>query len=102
MKYLILIAVLLIQGCAGQTPYFKAGVGYAINQQNAFVYKKRGGTQMLTSKLPAHFELGLKDGAFEFGIAHDSNYDDGEINNRYEWYQDRVFINYTYEFEEIK
>lgn len=100
MKYFLIAFIVLISSIANaETLYFKAGVGYKI-QELQIVDSETG--KKLNAKDTANFELGIRDEKLTYGYRHVSNYSEGwPNNNNAEYNKDEFFIEYEFDLLEF-
>ncbi len=98
MKHIIVIAALLLSGCAAtDNAFVKVGAGYKFNE--AEVRWDGGATNTPVS---IRLELGSKYKNFTYGYSHHSQLSSGfPFNNDKEYFKDEVFVDYEIKLGEM-
>jgi len=94
----LLLACVLLGGCAGQTPYITVGTGYKFDEFRPNV-KQDGDRYILKDPFSARLEIGIDSGQFQYGLSHHSQWFSGSpFNEKLENHKTELFFDYTYKF----
>lgn len=98
----VLLLVLLLSGCAGQSPYYSVGAGYKFDEPTIRFWDDYGNPRT-SHPVSARFELGIDAESFKYGVSHHSQWSDGwPFNNRDEIHKTEVFVDYVYKFKPLR